>query len=110
MTPVAYYADPYKTFKKSLGKSIKQMMPKGHKPMSGPLTVRLLVTCTKPRTSKLDMPKPDIDNYMKAAFDAANKVVWGDDSQVRRVVSEKQWGRKPSIAMEVVRYEPRVRA
>lgn len=110
MVPVAYYDKTYKAFKAEAAKAIKVALPRGHEPVNGKLTVRIIVTVKQPKTTKLDMPKPDWDNYAKAVCDAANGVVWVDDSQIKRGVLEKQWGGKGSVVMEVVPYARKARA
>lgn len=110
MVPIAYYDKPYKTFKAAAVKAIKAALPKGYEPMDGKLIVRIIVTVQKPKTSKLEMPKPDWDNYAKGVCDAANKLVWTDDSRIKRGVLEKQWGGKGSVVMEVVPYARKARA
>jgi len=57
----------------------------------------------KPRKTRLLIPKPDIDNYMKAIFDACNGLLWKDDTLVAHVQASKQWADlvKPGIYMMV---------
>lgn len=45
--------------------------------------------------------KPDIDNIIKACFDA----LFVDDSVIARVKAEKWWGDKPSVTI-TVHYQP----
>lgn len=101
---IEYYKQPYAGFKTKCRVALKKALPKGFKPLTVALTVRIIVTCRKPRTTKLDMPMPDWDNFAKAVCDAANKIIWLDDRQIKRGVLEKQWGSKGSIAMEVMPY------
>ena len=46
---------------------------------------------TKPKRTKLDYPKADIDNYLKAIFDCLNGKLWVDDKQVVVVHAAKSW-------------------
>ena len=41
--------------------------------------------------------KPDIDNYIKAALDGCNEIVWNDDSQVTEVTSLKAYSINPHL-------------
>lgn len=48
--------------------------------------------------------RPDVDNLEKAVFDALNKVVWKDDSQIFTCQSTKWYasdGEKPSVLVKV---------
>lgn len=49
----------------------------------GPVRVRIAFDIRRPRTSKLEMPKGDVDNYAKAVLDGLTTVgFWEDDKQV----------------------------
>jgi len=61
------------------------------KPLQGPLAVVIELYVTRPKTTKLDYPKPDIDNYAKAVLDVLNGLMWEDDSQIISVYVTKQW-------------------
>lgn len=41
--------------------------------------------------------KPDMDNVVKAAKDAANGIIWTDDSQVVDLQARKRYGRNPAV-------------
>lgn len=74
-------AQEYLAWKQAIGYTFKEGMRRlGHdEPFDCPVEVSLVV-CT------LEPPAGDIDNLLKAVLDAANKIVWLDDKQVRRVV------------------------
>ena len=60
----------------------------------GPLTVTMLFTFVKPKSSKRDYPtvRPDLDNIIKSVTDGLNNIAWEDDSQICRLIAEKQYG------------------
>ena len=71
-------------------------------PLHGPVTVGLIVTVKRPKTTKLDHPKPDVDNYAKSILDAMTQAkVWDDDEQVAFLAVQKKWGDEDSIGIEV---------
>lgn len=50
--------------------------------LSGRLSVLLAFEVKRPKTSKLDLPNGDVDNYAKIVLDLLNGVVWTDDVRV----------------------------
>jgi Holliday junction resolvase RusA-like endonuclease len=57
------------------------------------MSVTVGVYPKKPKTSKLEYPKPDVDNYAKAVLDACNALVWIDDSQIIELEVHKSWSK-----------------
>lgn len=47
--------------------------------------------------------RPDLDNYLKAAIDGVNGVVFGDDAQVCEIVAQKRYGGAPCMRIEVTK-------
>lgn len=45
--------------------------------------------------------KPDTDNYIKSTLDALNGVLWHDDAQIVKLVSEKRYGESGKIVISV---------
>lgn len=59
---------------------------------TGPLRVAIECVAERPRTSKLAMPAPDVDNYAKAVLDGLTKCgIWTDDKQVQHLIVRKRW-------------------
>ncbi len=87
----AYFAGPYKYFRKEMTELIPLVLGESWVPLEGPLKVDLELYVTRPKKTKLDAPKADIDNYLKSIFDCMNKRLWVDDTQIREVYAIKQW-------------------
>jgi Holliday junction resolvase RusA-like endonuclease len=71
-------------------------------PMQGALEVCLIFSIEKPKSVKREYPnvRPDLDNFVKAIFDAANEVLWKDDAQVVDLHAFKVYG-EPGITISV---------
>jgi Holliday junction resolvase RusA-like endonuclease len=86
---------------------------RGTVPMSGPLELSVSLYMQIPASfSKAKRAqaiadtlrpttKPDLDNVVKGIKDACNKIVWGDDSQVVRIVASKHYAARPFAAVDV---------
>lgn len=86
---------------------IKRMIKDRYKgpPLEGPLDVWCDFFMKKPKSSKNNLPvvKPDLDNLIKAVTDAANKLVWKDDSQIVSMSAKKVYSDKPGVRLLVIR-------
>ena len=89
----AYFAGPYKYFRKEMVELITQVIGNSFIPIEGPLEVDLEFYVKRPKTTKLLAPRADIDNYIKSVFDCFNKKLWVDDVQIHKVYAVKQWAR-----------------
>jgi Holliday junction resolvase RusA-like endonuclease len=92
----AYYAGPYKTFRQECVDIIDFVLGPSFEPYDSPLRVDVELFIKQPKSTKLSMPKADIDNYLKAIFDSLNKKLWTDDTLIQSVYSTKQWAEKGS--------------
>ena len=88
----AYFTGTYKDFRNE-AKPIVLETIKDWKPTENKLWVYVGVYPTKPKTSKLQYPRPDIDNYLKSILDLCNGVVWKDDSQIVFIEATKSWAK-----------------
>lgn len=96
----SYYPAKYSRFKKELHAAFQQAA-KDVMPLTVVFALGLMVTLRRPKTSKLECPKPDVDNYAKAIMDAGNETLWKDDSQCYRLEVEKQWGDEDKIEVNI---------
>jgi Holliday junction resolvase RusA-like endonuclease len=69
------------------------------KPMTGAVEIEIKFNFIKAKSSKLIActKRPDIDNLIKGVLDALNGVAFMDDSQIVRLVSEKNFSSKDGI-------------
>lgn len=86
-----YYAKTYKDWMKKA----HELIERSDVTLDGPLFVIVDVAARKARTSKLDQPKPDVDNYAKASLDIVTKAegYWHDDSQIAALIVRKRFAR-----------------
>lgn len=96
----AYYPASYKDWKDRARELIARSTKE--RGIARPLVVELHFVVRKPRSTKLAFPKPDIDNYVKAAMDAITAAgVWVDDSQVVSLTATKRWGSEGGIYINI---------
>jgi len=69
--------------------------------LTGPVHLRLRFVFARPQRMKAspdqEIPhtvRPDLDNLCKAILDAANGILWADDTQVASLEASKCYGRK----------------
>ena len=86
----AYFTGPYKKFKLDMINVAEEVLG-DFEPIDQIMHVDLELYVTRPKTTKLIQPKPDIDNYVKAIFDSLNGKLWVDDTLIKSVYASKQW-------------------
>jgi Holliday junction resolvase RusA-like endonuclease len=87
----AYFAGPYKKFRKEMAELIPEVLGHDFEPFEGPIQVDVEFYVKQPKKTKLSAPRADIDNYLKAVFDSLNGWLWDDDKQIHKVYAAKQW-------------------
>ena len=92
-TRQAYYPARSQQFKKTLAYIAKAQM-KGKPPITGRLKIQIELC----RNCKIDSKKfGDVDNHLKAIFDALNGITFTDDAQIVSVLCTKFKGKEPYI-------------
>lgn len=86
---ITYYAEPYRSFKNEVPKVITAVWDDDPIVADVKVTIRCFVK--RPKTTKLTVPRPDVDNFAKAVLDAMNGIVLADDRQVVELVATKAW-------------------
>lgn len=87
-----YYGKNYKRFRKAMAKELEGYP---HLPMTGPLEVKVVFYCRRPKKPTRTWPRGDIDNYEKALYDSMNGIVFDDDDQIVQHTVRKQYSEEP---------------
>jgi len=79
---------------------IVQQLPKNFAPLNCPLKLEARFLLTKPKSNKLIFPaiRPDLDNLLKTAMDAMNKVVFTDDKLICHIETSKEYAQAEGFA------------
>lgn len=74
-------------------------------PIEGPLKVDIKFFKLKPKSMKKSIThwttKPDLDNLVKLAIDAVNKIFFRDDSQIVEITASKYYDKTPRTELEI---------
>jgi Holliday junction resolvase RusA-like endonuclease len=97
-----YYVKPYQVWMASCQ---QQMAEQAKSIPAGNLVCAVEVLVEKPKTSKLTIPRGDVDNLAKGLLDGATKAgVWGDDGQITTLIVRKRFtlpGEAPGAIIHV---------
>ena len=86
----AYFTGPYKRFREEMVDLVPTVIG-DHVPFTGDIAVTVEFMAKRPKTTILSSPRGDIDNYLKALFDALNAKAFEDDKQIVIVHARKSW-------------------
>ena len=95
-----YYGKTYSAFRKEAAKVIDAELE--NDPLEGGLEVSLWFFCKKPKTTRREEPRGDVDNYIKAILASCNGKVWVDDDQILRLNAQKRWADERGPRIELV--------
>lgn len=103
---VAYYPASYKNW---VAEFVELFASRTIPYFEGPVHADLLFLCTRARTSKLQYPGGDADNYAKSVLDGLTKIqVWKDDKQVIDLHAAKRFtppGQTSGINIQITSME-----
>lgn len=104
-----YYTKTYKAYQDAA----EQAIPHSNRPpIQGELAAYVEFICHKPKTTKLLSPRGDIDNHLKAIFDAIvgkKKNPHGyieDDMQISKVHAVKRYAKPNELPHTRIHIEP----
>lgn len=84
-----------KTYQRYMATADDMLLPLayGTEPTGETVHVAAHFVVAKPRTGKLPDPAADLDNYVKAAYDAVTRaqIIWRDDKQIKTMHASKRY-------------------
>ena len=91
-----YYGKKYTEYRKEIGVTIEKALgsakDEGILPMKSSLLITQLFEVRKPKTTKLDYPMPDLDNFNKALWDGLQSHgIIEDDKHILASMELKRW-------------------
>ena len=100
----AYYPAAYAQWKAKFA----ELVDGPDEPLDGPLSLTIRNFVKKPRTSKLDHPVGDVDNYAKSVMDALTQLgFWHDDKQVISLLVTKEFTSDEAlVCIEINQWQP----
>ncbi len=93
-----------------------QQAMKGRSPIEGAVTIVMRASLPIPKSfskrktqAAMDQnvwhtKRPDLDNLIKSALDAASGIVFTDDSQVIGITASKFYSRQPALSVTVIEH------
>jgi len=101
----AYFTGPYKKFRSAAAMVINQVLGRNFAPLSNKLAVDIRCYVTRPKSTKLEYPRADVDNYSKGILDSLNGKLWVDDSQIWALFISKEWAEPGETGYFIVSLE-----
>lgn len=110
---VLYTPEATATYESTVALAASQAMA-GQSLMTGPVDVLMRILLPIPASwskrkqaaaaegTLVPIVKPDMDNVIKAIFDAINGVVWVDDTQVADLRVQRRYGATPGVSVVVM--------
>ena len=86
-----YYGKRYREFRATCNTLLEAFEPPPEFPLAGPVEMSVVFYVPRPKTTKRQFPRGDIDNYFKT-LDVFNGVLWHDDDQILVGLMGKEFG------------------
>ena len=99
-----YYGKRYTQFRKDAKAALDELSLGD--PLTGLLSVHLEFYCKRPKTTKRDRPRGDVDNYCKGILDSCNGVVFEDDDQIIKLSAKKFYEDKDGPRIIITIFAP----
>ncbi len=71
----------------------------------GPVALNIIFNLRRPKSAKdrkYPTCRPDLDNFIKLFLDAANGLVFSDDSQIVQIYAIKQYGKSENVTVHAL--------
>ncbi len=95
-----YYGKNYSNFRTEAGHILEEINFPDPCPLSEVFHLDVTFFCKRPKTTKKQAPRGDIDNYLKT-LDVFNTILWKDDDQIISVTARKEFSDEPRIELEM---------
>lgn len=105
---VIYSPKEYAAWQKEALSALRAVEPPCR--FDSPIEVEVVCFVRRPKTTKLVIPKPDVDNYAKGVLDAITKDgrFWSDDTEVADLISRKRWTTgEPHVLVTITQLDPK---
>jgi len=91
-----YYSKTYTAFRKAAPEAIEEAVRnsgvgRGDLPLSQTVECEFVFNFKQPKSTKLEYPRADVDNCLKAIQDSIQDIILVDDNQITIVKGEKRW-------------------
>tara|TARA_B100000085_G_scaffold22775_1_gene19156 strand:- start:34944 stop:35393 length:450 start_codon:yes stop_codon:yes gene_type:complete len=88
-----YYGKTYENFRTKVRAALRDLTNLSGEPMTGPIHCLIEIVAPKPKTTKRDYPRGDVDNFAKGPLDSmtSHGGFWNDDDQVTALAVTKRY-------------------
>ena len=95
-----YYGKNYSNFRTEADRVLGALTFPSPCPLSTGFHLDVTFYCKRPKTTRKEAPRGDIDNYLKT-LDVFNNILWKDDDLIFSVTARKEFSDEPRIELEL---------